>query len=282
MSNFSFAIVLPAMDLNVSLKGSGLPILCLHGHPGNSSCMSVFTEHLADRFFTLAPDLRGYGKSHFRGNFQMQNHLEDLIFLLDKYQIDRPLLLGWSLGGIIAIELALAHPERFQGIILIASAARPRSNHPPVSKRELLATAIAAAIDLIKPAWRWNIELFGKKSLFRYLVRQHTDTVYQYLASQGIPAYFQTSKAASLALKQAISLGYDRLEDLVNLDIPCLILAGDRDCHITCQSSQETALKLSNSTWKCYTDVAHLFPWEIPDIVLSDIDRWLINNNFNY
>jgi proline iminopeptidase len=269
------------MDLNVSLKGNGLPILCLHGHPGNSDCMSVFTEHLADRFLTLAPDLRGYGKSRFRGNFQMQNHLEDLIFLLDKYRVDRPLLLGWSLGGIIALELALAYPERFQGIILIASAARPRSNHPPISKQELLATAVAAAIGFVKPAWRWNIEFFGKKSLFRYLVRQHTDTVYQYLAIKGVPAYFQTSKAANLALKQAISLGYDRLEDLTNLDIPCLILAGDRDCHITAQSSRETALKLSNSTWKCYADVAHLFPWEIPDRVLLDIDRWLTDNNFN-
>jgi pimeloyl-ACP methyl ester carboxylesterase len=268
------------MILNVSIKGRGLPILCLHGHPGNSSCLSVFTEHLANRFLTLAPDLRGYGKSRFRGNFQMQNHLEDLISLLDEHKIDRPLLLGWSLGGIIALELALAYPKRFQGIILIASAARPRSSHPQVTKQELFNTTVAAIINLTKPAWQWNIDNFGKKSLFRYLFRQHTPQVYNYLATQGIPAYFQTSKAANMALTKAIATGYDRLEDLVNIDLPCLILAADNDCHITPQSSQETALKLVNSTWQCYPNTAHLFPWEISDQVLTDIDRWLVNNNF--
>jgi pimeloyl-ACP methyl ester carboxylesterase len=268
------------MDLNVAIKGRGLPILCLHGHPGNSSCLSVFTEHLADRFLTLAPDLRGYGKSRCRDDFQMQDHLEDLMALLDKYRVDRPLLLGWSLGGIIALELALAQPQRFQSIILIASAARPRSNHPQVSKRELFNTAASAIINLIKPAWQWNIDNFGKKSLFNYLFCQHVPQVYRYLAESGIPAYFQTSQAANKALTKAISLGYDRLEDLAKIDLPCLILAAEGDCHITAQSSRETASKLANSTWKCYPNAAHLFPWEISSQVLADIDKWLVDSNF--
>jgi pimeloyl-ACP methyl ester carboxylesterase len=268
------------MRLNVEIKGQGLPILCLHGHPGNSSCLSVFTEALSPHFLTIAPDLRGYGKSHYRGDFQMRDHLEDLIFLLDTYEIDRALLLGWSLGGILALELALAAPERFCGLISIASAARPRSRHPKVTKRELFNTGMAALLNLVKPAWQWNINTFGKKSLFTYLFSQHTPQVYRYLATQGVPAYWQTSRSASRALTTALKMGYDRLEDLERINMPCLFLAGANDCHITANSSQETASRLVNVTWQCYPDTAHLFPWEIRDQVLADIDQWSIAHQF--
>ncbi|MEM1311574.1 MAG: alpha/beta fold hydrolase, partial [Cyanobacteria bacterium P01_H01_bin.153] len=51
------------MQLQVEKQGAGYPILCLHGHPGSGRCMNVFTEHLSQRFTTIAPDLRGYGDS---------------------------------------------------------------------------------------------------------------------------------------------------------------------------------------------------------------------------
>ncbi|MGH2413301.1 MAG: alpha/beta fold hydrolase [Microcystaceae cyanobacterium] len=269
------------MNLSVEIKGKGFPILCLHGHPGSGRSLSVFTNHLSQRFQTLAPDLRGYGKSRTQGNFQMSDHLVDLTELLDRYNIEQCLLLGWSLGGILALELVLKNPQRFKGLILIASAARPRSSHPPVSWQDLLSTGVAGILNTIKPGWRWNIEVFGKRSLFRYLLQQQTPLAYHYLASDGVPAYLQTSNAAQKALFQSLQAGYNRLEDLAKIDIPCLILAGAEDRHITAQSSQETAQYLQNCNWKCYPNTAHLFPWEIPDRVLTDIDSWLeINFEF--
>jgi pimeloyl-ACP methyl ester carboxylesterase len=263
------------MNLHVEVKGQGYPILCLHGHPGSSRSMSVFTDRLSRQFKTLAPDLRGYGKSYTRKNFQMEDHLDDLIRLLDRHKIDRCLLLGWSLGGILSLELVLKYPDRFSGLILIASAARPWSSHPKTTKMELLFTGIAAILNSIKPGWQKNIDLFGKRSLFRYLVYQQTALPYRYLASQGVPAFFKTSAAASRALSAVLQSGYNRVEDLQRIEIPCLILAGDRDRHITAISSQETANKLKNCQWQCYPNTAHLFPWEIPDRVLDDIEQWL-------
>ena len=113
------------MDLNTEIKGQGYPILCLHGHPGSSASMSVFTNYLAQEYLTIAPDLRGYGKSKYKQDFVMEDHLKDIQELLDKHNIDRCLLLGWSLGGIIATELALLMPDRFSGMILVATAAKP-------------------------------------------------------------------------------------------------------------------------------------------------------------
>ncbi len=275
------------MDLNVEIRGQGYPILCLHGHPGSAASMSVFTDVLSQKYQTIAPDLRGYGKSRHRGNFSMEKHLEDLQKLLDQYQIEDCLLLGWSLGGILALELAISdlargealrERKRFRGVILVASAASPRSDHPPITNKDLIYTGIAGIINYLKPGWLWNINSFGKRSLFRYLIAQQTPQAYEYLASQGIPAYFKTSAAANEALSNAIRQGYNRLDDLPQIDVPCLVLAGERDRHITADSSEKTAQKIKNSQFICYPNTAHLFPWEIPQQVLQDVQEWLIAN----
>jgi proline iminopeptidase len=237
--------------------------------------MSVFTKFLSQKYQTIAPDLRGYGKSKPTSNFQMPDHLSDLENLLDELEIERCLLLGWSLGGILALELALKLPHKFTGLILVASAARPRSNHPPVTWQDLFSTGVAGIINYFIPGWQWNMETFGKRSLFRYLLAQHTTQAYQYLAQEGVPAYFGTSIAANRALSQAISQGYNCLDKLELIDLPCLVLAGAEDRHITAISSKETARKLKLSQWRCYPNTAHLFPWEIPNLVREEIKQWL-------
>jgi pimeloyl-ACP methyl ester carboxylesterase len=263
------------MTLHVTIQGQGYPILCLHGHPGSSRTMSVFTDVLAQTYQTITPDLRGYGQSPARGKFQMKDHLEDLQQLLDEYQIKQCLLLGWSLGGILGLELALQDPTRFSGLIMVASAAYPLSNHPRVSPLDLLYTGIAGMINYFKPGWQWNINTLSKRSLFRYLLAQHTTEAYSYLATQGVPAFFKTSLAANQALSSAIGAGYNRISDLEKITIPCLVLAGEGDLHITAQSSAKTANYLQNCQYICYPNTAHLFPWEIPQIVIKDILQWL-------
>lgn len=264
------------MKLHVEIKGQGEPMLCLHGHPGSSKTMSVFTNVLSQHFRTIAPDLRGYGKSPAGGKFQMQDHLADLEELLDKYEIEDCILLGWSLGGILSLELALRQPQRFKALIIVASAAYPLSDHPATSLVELINTGVAGVVSYFQPKWRWSIDL-GKKSLFRYLVASHNPDVYRYLGEQGVPAFLQTSLAANRALATELSKGYNRLADISSIDIPSLVLAGECDRHITADSSEKTAQRLPNCNYICYPNTAHLFPWEIPDLVNQDILTWLEN-----
>ncbi|MEM8830615.1 MAG: alpha/beta hydrolase [Cyanobacteria bacterium P01_G01_bin.19] len=268
------------MDLNTEIKGQGYPILCLHGHPGSSNSMSVFTNYLSQQYLTITPDLRGYGKSKYKQDFVMEDHLQDLVELLDKFNIDRFLLLGWSLGGIIAIELALLMPERFSGMISIATAAKPLGIRTSNTWKDQLFTGIGGIINLIKPGWQWNIDTFGKRSLFRFLIENHSPESYNYLAKEGTPAYFRTSKAASRALFGAIKKGYDRLGDLHQIDFPCLMLSGECDRNITASASKKTAEHLPNCEYINYPQVAHLFPWEIPELVLKDIQQWLDRHEF--
>lgn len=275
MSDRLHFISLANVRLAVRIQGSGYPILCLHGHPGSGRSMSVFTNHLSQRFQTVAPDLRGYGQSKTNQPFAMADHLDDLEHLLHQLNISSCLVLGWSLGGILAMELALRRPDCVSGLILIATAARPWSRHPQVGWVDYLNTGIASILNKLNPGWNWNIETFGKRSLYRYLLQQHHAEAYQYLADEAFPAYLETTPSAQRALSQALQQRYNRLSDIQTIQIPCLVLAGEADCHIAAESSRETATNLPKSEYCCYPNVAHLFPWEIPVQTIQDIDRWI-------
>jgi pimeloyl-ACP methyl ester carboxylesterase len=237
--------------------------------------MRVFSEPLSKQLWTISPDLRGYGRSKTRSPFTMQDHLTDLEALLDQLNIQQCLVLGWSLGGILALELALRQPERVTGLILVATAARPVSSVPQPTTSELLYTLIAASLNWLKPGWEWNIDRFGRRSLLKHLITQHTEDAYRFLAKAGSAAVLQTSRHAQQALTLSLQQRYNRLPDLVHLSQPCLVLSGANDRHILRQASQETAQALKNSQQICYPNVSHLFPWEIPATMNQDIQEWL-------
>lgn len=234
-----------------------------------------FYPFFIKKYKTLSPDLRGYGQSQTRAAFTMEDHLQDLIHLLDQNHIQQCLILGWSLGGILAMELAVRYPERVSGLILVATAAYPRSNHPPITWQDNLFTGLAGIINWLRPGWRWNINLLGKRSLFRYLIVQQTPKAYEYLARYAVPAFIRTSKYAQAALNQALRQGYNQEEQLKEIQCPCLVLAGAQDRHITPASSQTTAELIPISEWICYEQTAHLLPWEIPEQIERDLQIWL-------
>lgn len=241
--------------------------------------MEVFGEQLGQERWAIAPDLRGYGQSRTTETFELSAHLDDVDALLDRLGIGDCIVLGWSLGGIVAMELALKHPHRIKGLILVATAAYPRGNHPPISWQDNAFTAIAGLVNWLRPGWRWNIQTFGQRSLFRYLIRRHTPATYRYLAKSAVTAYLQTSRQANRALTRALKQGYNRVTDVASLSIPAVVLAGECDRHITAASSKETAEAL-NARWIEYPNTGHLFPWEVPDRVQHDIQQWLNDRDY--
>ncbi|WP_322096221.1 alpha/beta fold hydrolase [Pseudanabaena cinerea] len=285
------------------MKNQNLRVLCLHGHPGNSDAMQIFVQHFQSQGIqALAPSLRGYGDCKANLPFTMLDHIQDLENILNisctsnHSDENSYLLLGWSLGGILAMELALRYEAlkdtvaappsirpKIVGLILIATAAKPRSNLPKIHWWEYTNLAIAIFLHwLLSKTFShpptWHIQWFGKHSLIKYLIQQHTLFAYDCITNIGSKAFFQTSHYAHNALSKALKQGYDRTGDLSKITMPCLAIAADRDLHITPHSTIETAHLLPNCQLICYPNTAHLLPWEIREQLLADIDQWCAQN----
>jgi pimeloyl-ACP methyl ester carboxylesterase len=286
------------------MNNRNLKVLCLHGHPGNSEAMKMFVRHFQSQGIqVIAPDLRGYGDCKASLPFTMLDHIQDLENILNASCASSNsgenayLLLGWSLGGILAMELALRYATSLEhthvssssnspkiiGLILIATAAKPRSNLPKIHWWEYTNLAIAIFLHWLlsknfsQPP-TWHIQWFGKRSLLKYLIQQHTLFAYDCITNIGSKAFFQTSRYAHSALSKALQQGYDRTGDLSKITVPCLAIAADKDRHITPASTIETANLLPNCQLICYPHTAHLLPWEISDRLLADIDQWCAQN----
>ena len=99
--------------------GSGDAVLLLHGGLGDSGLWEPVVPFLAERFRTIRTDLRFFGRS--TGPAVPWSWQEDVVGVLDALEIDRAALVGLSLGGKLALDVALAHPERLWALGLVAS-----------------------------------------------------------------------------------------------------------------------------------------------------------------
>ena len=99
--------------------GAGPPLVLLHGVGSRGLSWLPVAGALGERFHLYAPDLRGHGGSDKpeRG-FLLPDYAADLAYLLDALGLERPLVVGHSLGSLVALEWAVANPGRAAGIAL--------------------------------------------------------------------------------------------------------------------------------------------------------------------
>ncbi len=100
--------------------GSGSAVLLVHGGLGDSGLWEPVVPLLAERFRTIRTDLRFFGRS--TGPAVPWSWQDDLVGVLDALAIERAGLVGLSLGGKLALDVALAHPERLWAVAGVAPA----------------------------------------------------------------------------------------------------------------------------------------------------------------
>lgn len=99
--------------------GKGIPVLCLHATGHGASDFDALAERLGHRFEIITVDWPGQGRSPKDGQPINAHHYSDLIAqIVSRLQLDRPVLLGNSIGGAAAILAAAKTPERFRGLVL--------------------------------------------------------------------------------------------------------------------------------------------------------------------
>ncbi len=124
------------MHLHYRERGSGYPLLLLHGNGEDGSYFKHQLERFPKLFRVIAPDTRGHGGSP-RGDapFTFDQFARDLEDFMDDLAIPRAHILGFSDGGIVALLFALAHPERVSRLVLNGANLDPSGVEPGLRER---------------------------------------------------------------------------------------------------------------------------------------------------
>jgi 3-oxoadipate enol-lactonase len=125
------------MKLAYDDVGSGDCVVLIHGHPFDRTLWAPQLPALSDSFRVLAPDLRGFGESPVTpGSVTMRECAADIEELLDGLGVARAAVVGLSMGGLVAMELAIADPARCWAIGLVATTAEPVTPQERLTRRQ--------------------------------------------------------------------------------------------------------------------------------------------------
>ncbi|MEU0565605.1 alpha/beta hydrolase [Nonomuraea sp. NPDC005983] len=114
----------------------GAPTLVLlHGRTADHNDWNGITQHFAARYHVLAPDLRGHGASERPGEYPVPGMAEDVAALLGRLGVERAVLVGHSLGAMVAYLVAMNHPGLVERLVLEDPVPpRPLEGRPPIEE----------------------------------------------------------------------------------------------------------------------------------------------------
>jgi len=108
-------------NYNVEVTGQGIPLVLLHGFTGDTTIWDDLRPHFEQSHHVIAIDILGHGQSDKPDDvsaYQMENAACDILKLIEVLSVGKVHLLGYSMGGRLALYLATQFPERFHSLIL--------------------------------------------------------------------------------------------------------------------------------------------------------------------
>ena len=223
------------LDLHVTTwRGNGPPLLLVHGISGTAATWWPIVDDLSPYFTPIAPDLRGHGNSPSPSHgYLYDDYAADVDALLADLQIDRPLILGHSLGGLVTLWWARSQPDRAAALLIEDSPLRSGNDFIPAFDRwlelnSMSTEAAAEAYALEYPAW--------SPELCRHRAAQMTATARN---------VFTELRAESLAHH-----GADRIAEIAPITSPALLIHGDPDTGSMVHPADAAAFdaRLANAT----------------------------------
>ncbi|HTI94893.1 MAG TPA: alpha/beta hydrolase [Rudaea sp.] len=197
-------------------EGRGPPLLMIHGLGSSGDDWAFQREEFARHFTLVLPDLRGSGRSAKPpGPYSIAQFAADLWALLDALGIESTHLLGFSLGGAVAQEMALARPARVRKLVLCNALANYRTDTPRKWLEARLQVALVHFLGLRRTATLIANRLFP-----------HEDQAPK--RQRVIDVVGANPKAAYLSTIHAL-VGWSALERIRAIACPVLILAAEFD-----------------------------------------------------
>jgi pimeloyl-ACP methyl ester carboxylesterase len=243
--------------------GEGDPVLAIHGLGGNWRVWLENLPALARRHRVIAVDLPGFGGSSPAGEgIAIHGYSRLLVGLLEQLALQQTVVIGSSLGGWIAADLALRAPARVRALVLVDA-----GGVVPTACERRKALAIMQGAALLAPyAPRFRTLVASRRHL-RSLALRYTfarprevaaDLVYMALPSEPDPGF----QAALYAAKRSWSEAW--CDGLTEIACPTLIVWGDSDSLLPIRHAREYARRIVGSRLYVISEAGHLPMLERP------------------
>ncbi len=105
------------IKLNYEEKGKGFPLILLHGNGENTNYFKNQINFFSEQYKVIAIDTRGHGKSSPVDELHYEDMANDVYEFICKLNLEKPIVYGFSDGGIVALILAIKHPEAISRIV---------------------------------------------------------------------------------------------------------------------------------------------------------------------
>ena len=245
------------IELDYERSGSGPPLLLIMGMSGTALHWGEpFLELLRGDFDVIAYDHRGVGaSSHLKGPTTITELAEDASRLLSALEIDSAHVLGISMGGMIAQELALAHPEQVRTLTLGATyCGGPQSvqAHPSVIQGLAAAMMSGDRERALRSGWEINVS------------QTMVDDADAYAAFLAISERRAVAVPVVMAQLQACA-AHDTSTRLGELTTPTLVIHGTEDQPLPVDNGRQIASLIPRSKLEILDGVGHMFFWEQPE-----------------
>ncbi|GAB4213929.1 MAG: 2-succinyl-6-hydroxy-2,4-cyclohexadiene-1-carboxy late synthase [Roseiflexaceae bacterium] len=264
-------LTLNGINLHIESAGMGRALLLLHGFTGAAASWAAHVPVLARGRRVIAPDLIGHGASAAPtdpARYRMEHCVADLLALLDALELPQVDLLGYSMGGRVALSLACAAPERI-GRLVLESASPGLADAGERDARTASDNALADSIEregLAAFVARWEaLPLFASQQALPEETRAA-------LRSQRL-----RSDPRGLA-NSLRGMGTGQMpplwEALPGLRLPTLLLAGELDSKY-CDQARRMAARLPDAQLLLVPGAGHTIHLERPDAFQQAVRTFL-------
>ncbi|NHC33774.1 alpha/beta fold hydrolase [Scytonema millei] len=254
----------------------GLPLVLLHGDSDSALDWSWVLPALAATHRVYAPDFPGFGDS------AKPNVIYSLEFLtqfaldfLNALGIERAVLVGNSLGGLIALRVALSHPEQVPGLVLVDSAGLGSSVTPLLSQLtlpiygELATTWCRTPLGAKQRSWARAALFFAQpmKAPTAWLTDQERMAL--------LPGYLEATLSSLRASLNVTGQREVLLDSLPQLNMPTLVVWGTDDKIFPKEQAQAAVSRLQQGHLALIPDCGHLPHVERPELFTNALNEFL-------
>ncbi len=269
-SEYSKFTEVDGLRIHYQEKGSGIPIVLIHGFSSSTHTWRDVFLPLSENYRVISLDLKGFGFSEKpTGDYSRRAQAEIVFKFLDQLNIKTAVLAGNSMGGEVALNVALKHPERVTGLILIDSAGVRVKSGTSLAPWYLQTPLLGSALTAVSLTSDSIVREGLKKSFYddSRVTDQLVEAYYQ-------PLRTRDGQAAVIRARNQFTL-YPIENELRNIKAPTLLLWGKEDEVIPVEAGRKMKSLIKSSELVEFEHCGHVPQEELPLKVVSEIEEFV-------